>query len=248
MGMNDDMMFNPMEEGTTEPQLNLTYLLDTSGSMYGEKINQLNLAMQEAVDVAEESAAEMEVQLRMRVIEFNNGAKWICGTDEMNGLEHIDWLPLTASGGTATADAIRLAKGLMSRKFLGTRNYKPVVILITDGESNSPADTVAAVSELKTSLKSTKDPNADKIIRIAIGVKGANQTELENFASIGNIIEEDGNTRENVPLVFPVDNISLLKSLLKEVTVSSIASSLGAGTGDEPDQGTVIDTTQDTWI
>jgi uncharacterized protein YegL len=246
MGLNDEMM-NPMEEGTTEEQLNLTYLLDTSGSMIGEKINQLNIAMQEAVDVAEESAAEMEVQLRMRVIEFNNGAKWICGTDEMNGLDHIDWQPLSASGGTATADAIRLAKGLMSRKFLGTRNYKPVVILITDGESNSPADTVAAVNELKTSLKSTKNPNADKIIRIAIGVKGANQTELENFASVGNIIDEDGSTQENVPFVFPVDNISLLKSLLKNVTISSIASSIGAGTGEEQDL-TTLDMTEDEWV
>ena len=84
MGLNDEIK-NPMEEATTEQQLNLTYLLDTSGSMIGEKINQLNLAMQEAVDVAEETAVEREVKLRMRVIEFNNGAKWICGTDEMNG-------------------------------------------------------------------------------------------------------------------------------------------------------------------
>jgi uncharacterized protein YegL len=60
MGLNDEMM-NPMEEGTTEEQLNLTYLLDTSGSMIGGKINQLNLAMQEAVDVAEEAAVEREV-------------------------------------------------------------------------------------------------------------------------------------------------------------------------------------------
>ena len=245
MGMND--IINPFEQGTTVPQLNLTYLLDTSGSMYGEKINQLNLAMQEAVDVAEEAAMEMEVQLRMRVIEFNTNAMWICKTDEMNGLGHIDWQPLNASGGTATAQAIRLAKGLMSRKFLGIRNYKPVVILITDGQSDNPAETVAAVNELKTSLKSTKDPNADKIIRISIGVTGANQTELVNFASLGNIIEEEGEKRENVPLVFPVDNVSLLKSLLKAVTVSSIASSVGAGTGDDQDYTTEIDTTEDSW-
>ena len=38
--------------GTTKYQLNLIYLLDTSGSMVGEPINQLNVAMAEAVQVA----------------------------------------------------------------------------------------------------------------------------------------------------------------------------------------------------
>ena len=62
--------------------------------------------MAEAIDVAEKTAEQMEVQLRIRVIEFNNEARWICGTNEMNGLRHIDWKPFTASGNTATADAI----------------------------------------------------------------------------------------------------------------------------------------------
>lgn len=232
-------MYDEFEAGTTKYQLNLIYLLDTSGSMYGEPINQLNVAMAEAVQVAEEAAMEKEVQLLMRVVEFNSVAKWLIG-DTRQGMEHIDWVPLNASGGTDTAGAINLARSVMHREFLGERNYRPVVILITDGESNDPKETVKAVEQLKSSLKSSTDVNKDKITRIAIGVTGANQKELNDFASIGNIEREDGSIDENVPFVFNVDDVGLLKGLLKGVTVSSIVSSIGGGVGGDGDDTPVI--------
>lgn len=232
-------MTDEFAAGTTKYQLNLIYLVDTSGSMYGEPINQLNVAMAEAVQVAEEAAMEMEVQLFMRVVEFNSVAKWLIG-DTRRGVEHIDWMPLNANGGTDTAGAIDLARGVMHREFLGERNYRPIVILITDGESNDSQKTVEAVAKLKASLKSSTDPNKDKITRIAIGVTGANQTELTNFASIGNIEREDGTIEKNVPFVFNVDEVGILKGLLKGVTVSSIASSIGGGVGGDGDDTPVI--------
>ena len=246
--MEDSMDVDLMLTATSEPQIHITYLLDTSGSMRGEKINCLNKAMAEAIDVAEKTAEQMEVQLRIRVIEFNNEARWICGTNEMKGLRRIDWKPLTASGHTATADAIRLAKRLMSRKYLGSQGYKPIVILITDGESDDPADTAAAVNELKASRRRPGRPNEDRIIRIAVGVSGANLEELKVFASIGDIIEDDGTRREYVPLVFEACNISLLSHLLKSLTVSSAVISLSEGTDAEGDCVTAIDLTDDEWI
>lgn len=219
--------------GTSKYQLNLIYLLDTSGSMTGERINQLNVAMSEAVQIAEETAREMEVQLFMRVVEFNSTARWLFG-DKQYGVEHIDWAPLSAAGGTDTAGAIDMACGVMHREFLGIRNYRPVVILITDGESNDPVATVAAAERLRTSLKSTKTPNADKITRIAIGVEDANQTELTSFASVGDI-KRGEDLEEDVPFIFNIDELDLLKSLLKSVTVSSIVSSVGAGAGGADD-------------
>ena len=220
-------MYDEFSQGTTKYQLNLIYLLDTSGSMYGEPINQLNVAMAEAVQIAEEAVKEKEVQLLMRVVNFNSTAQWIFG-DTQHGVEHIDWVPLKENGGTDTAGAIDLARSVMHREFLGERNYRPVVILITDGLSNDPVETRNAIARLKSSLKSSTNPSKDKITRIAIGVTGANQTELTDFASVGDIESEDG-LKENVPFVFNVDDISLLKSLLKGVTVSSIMSSIGAG-------------------
>lgn len=232
-------MYDEFEAGTTKYQLNLIYLLDTSGSMIGEPINQLNVAMAEAIQVAEEAAKEKEVQLLMRVVEFNTVAKWIIG-DTRHGVEHIKWRPLKANGGTDTAGAIDLARSVMHREFLGERNYRPVVILITDGASNDPQSTLQAIAKLKASLKSSTNPNKDKITRIAIGVTGANQKELINFASVGNIENDDGTVKENVPFVFRIDDIQKLKGLLKGVTVSSIASSIGGGVGGNGDDTPVI--------
>lgn len=236
---NNVKMPDEFQAGTTKYQLNLIYLLDTSGSMHGEPINQLNAAMAEAVQVAEEAAKDKEVQLIMRVAEFNTVAKWLIG-DTRNGVEHIDWAPLAADGGTDTAGAIDLARSVMHREFLGERNYRPVVILITDGESNEPEKTVEAIARLKASLKSSTDPNKDKITRIAIGVTGANQTELTNFASVGDIERDDNTIDKNVPFVFNVDDVGLLKGLLKGVTVSSILSSIGGGVDGDGDDTPVI--------
>lgn len=44
-----DEYLDEFREGTIRYQLNLIFLLDVSGSMYGESINQLNVAMAEAV-------------------------------------------------------------------------------------------------------------------------------------------------------------------------------------------------------
>lgn len=243
MGMDDSLKNAIFETGSTEPQLAVTFLLNTSESMRGEKISELNKAMEEALDDVEETALEREVSLRLRVIEFNDEAKWICGTNEMNGLEHIDWKPLAASGKAAAADALRLAAGLMSRKYLGSRQYRPVVIMITDGESNDPADTAAAVNELKERLKSTKYPKADKIIRIAFGVKGANQTELQKFASVGCFFEDGSTEWEKVPLVFSTDKVWLLKYILERITVSNY--SPDPGFDEDP---VMVDLSEDTWI
>ena len=230
MGLNDENMVGIIGETTTKECINLTYLLDTSGSMVGQKINQLNVAMSEAVQTVEEEAISREdIKILMRVIEFNSTAHWLIG-DAENGVEHIDWQDLSARGGTNTAGAIRLTTDIMHTRILGTRNYQPVVILITDGESNDYQETINAAQELKASLQSKSDPSKDKIIRVAIGVENANRAELEAFASKGNIEHADGTVEENVPLVFEIDDINQIRSVLKSVTISSIVSSAQGGT------------------
>lgn len=239
--------YDEIAGSTTKYSMNLIYLVDVSGSMKkneGERINQLNVAMTEAVQVAEETAIEREIDLYMRVIKFNSKVEWLYG-DVEKGVTHIDWKPLIAEGGTDTAEAIRCAKQVMRTKYLGERNYKPVVILITDGESNEPNETIKAIEELKTSLKSSTGEAKDKITRISIGVVDANRSELESFASIGNIERSDGTVEKNVPLVLSVsiDDLSMLKSLLKSVTVSSIMSATSAQ--DDDNVTTIVETKDD---
>ena len=226
-------MDNRFDEVAPVYTLNLTYLVDDSGSMTGERINQLNVAMHTALIAAEKAAKKTESDLRVRIIKIGSTSDFIVG-DPSSGLDHVDWVPLSASsGGTDTAGAIRKAREIMHTSNLGTRNLKPVVILITDGGSNDPTETERAVDELRASLSgSNSEVKKDKIIRIAIGVQDAVRSELEYFASIGNIVDEMGNTQENVPLVFDVDRIDLLSQLLEAVTVSSIVSASNAGAAD----------------
>ena len=238
------MANNDFSAGLTKEELNIIFLLDTSGSMSGARISQLNCAMPEALAALREAAMKQEMRVIVRVAEFNNFAEWIMGRTE-KGLE-IDeaeeqWKDLTAkAAGTNTAAAILLACDVMHTCYLGTRNYHPYVILITDGESNNVADTNKAIDKLKAALRSSRNPARNKVERIAIGVVEANRTELENFASRGTIIHDDQSVEENVPLVFNVDDVSQLSGVLKSVAVSSLISA--AGDDADGDNGTVIET------
>jgi hypothetical protein len=60
----------------------------------------------------------------------------------------------------------------------------------------------------------------EKVTRIAIGVEGYNRKELEEFASIGRIADEE------VPLIFDVDKATDLGKVINWVAVTSILSSI----------------------
>lgn len=225
-------IFDEFDAGTSKSALSLTILADSSISMKGVKIDQLNRAIQEAAAAAAETAEEEGIDLKMRVIDFSDDAKWVVG-ETNTGAESIDsFETLTADGLTNTAAAIDLAATICHPEILGERSLKPVFILITDGYSNEPGKTIAAIERLKKSLP-TKPGADNKMIRIALGVKGANETELKSFATEGTIVHKDETAEENVPFVFHCDEIFALKGLLKNLTETSIVSQLMDGVRDE---------------
>ena len=231
------MASNDFSAALTKEELNIIFLLDTSGSMSGARINQLNCAMPEALAALREAAMKQEMKVIVRIAEFNNYADWILGKTE-KGVEITEaeeqWKDLTArSAGTNTAAAIDLAAEVMHTRYLGTRNYHPYVILITDGESNRVDETLKSIDRLKAALRSSSNPGKNKVERIAIGVVEANRTELESFASLGTIVHDDQSVEENVPLVFNVDDVTQLSGVLKSVAVSSLVSAAG----DDADEG-----------
>lgn len=231
-------------DAIVKDELNIFKIVDTSGSMTGERINQLNCAVSEALAAFKDAARKAEIKLKIRMIEFNNFAEWIMGkAEEGVDIEQAEalWTDLTAkAAGTNTAAAIRLACEAMHTEYLGTRTYHPIVILITDGESNNFDETLQAIEELKLSLKSSTDPSKEKIQRIAVGVVNANRQELEAFASKGNIEHADGTVEEDVPLVFNVDNVSELTGLLKNIALSSVVSSVASG-ADQNSKLTIVE-------
>lgn len=224
--------------GVTRSCMNLIFLLDVSGSMGfggGQRINQLNTAMPIALDAARDAAMQKETDLFVRIIAFNDTASWVMG-DAEKGVSIDDactnWTNLSAGGSTDTAGAIRLALTSLRTKYMGSRNFHPVVILITDGESNVPSDTKAAADELSRALCGNNANKKDKVWRFAIGVEGYNEAELLDFAMTGTMDDEWGNTQEGVPMVFKVDNVTDLAKVLKNVTQSSLLSSATTGTGE----------------
>ena len=58
-------------------QLNIIFIVDCSGSMAGEKINSLNMAMRIAEkELRKAAASNISVDMMVRVLRFSTGAQW----------------------------------------------------------------------------------------------------------------------------------------------------------------------------
>lgn len=152
-------------------------------------------------------AHQNEVQLSIRLIEFNTTARWLVGNLEF-GVDHLDVYFSEATGVTNTAEALRLARAVMTPRYIMARSLKPIVILITDGCSINQKETIEAIDELKTCPWGRRN----KILRVAYRIWDESIPELEMFASSAN----DGS------LVFKVDDLGHIQEadLLKSVITS----------------------------
>lgn len=201
---------------------NVIYMLDTSGSMCGEKIEQLNKAMKENFVQLEKIADELEVKIVVRVLKFDNTVSWIIGNDEQ-GVDISEaskqWKDLSAYGLTNTAEAIEEVLKSLTFERIGTGSYRPIIILITDGESNDTNEMKKSTDKLKYVL--SRGVDAESTVRVAIGVKDFNEDELLYFASKGAVgcVDE---RKYNVPLVFTVNEISQLSLTIQNATKSGI--------------------------
>lgn len=109
-----------------------------------------------------------------------------------SGVNHLDILFSDASGGTNTADALKLVKDVMTPRYLGLC-LAPIVILITDGYSINPQETAEVIEKLKTSAMGRRN----KMVRVAFIIGDEIIPEVEIFASLAN----------EKPLVFKVDDL-----------------------------------------
>ena len=57
----------------------ITFVVDTSGSMAGQRLVQLNSALHELSNILESLAYQGDIQLSIRLIEFNTTARWVLG-------------------------------------------------------------------------------------------------------------------------------------------------------------------------
>ena len=201
--------------------LHFFWLVDTSYSMDGDKIQSLNQAIKDTIPVMQdESDNYPEVRLMVRVIKFSNHAEWLIA-DPVE-IHDFEWNDLSVDGMTAMGEALELVADAFS-KMKKERAIPPVVALITDGYATD--DFMSGLDKLN------KEPWGKKCIRIAIGVgENVEEDELKTF------VGERGQ-------YIPVRNTSQLIAAIKWVStvVVQTSSSSEVKNSEEAGQGTDLE-------
>ena len=165
--------------------LHFFWLVDCSGSMYGEKIAAVNTAIEETLPEMRQSAKENpNAQLLIRALSFSTGASWI--TKEAVPVEDYQWQPMTANGLTDLGAALNLVADELTIPPMSERALPPVLVLLSDGQPTS---------EYKKSLDRLLHlPWGKKSVRIAISIgNDADKNVLQEFT--GNqelVLQADG--------------------------------------------------------
>ena len=213
--------FNELERLASPPprrQLNLFYVIDTSGSMAGEKIASVNQVMRPVIDIIREVDENNKDNAKIVVscLEFSTGCRWSnpipvdCGS--------FVWQDLQAGGLTDLGAASKeLCSKMRRSEYLQseTGHYAPVVIILSDGEPTD--DYMAGIKE----LKQNKWFKAAIKVAIAIG----------NDANVDVLAEFVGNKET----VITVHDVESLKTIIQVVTrgVSQIGSQSTENTKDK---------------
>lgn len=115
--------------------MTLFYVIDTSGSMQGSKIGQVESALEEVMQSLQEiSDGSDDAEIKIAVLEFSTGASWI--TPEPVSPEGYRFKSFEACGVTDLGAACKeLDKKLSRNEFLQTSAgaYPPVILLFSDG-------------------------------------------------------------------------------------------------------------------
>jgi len=205
----------PVPDGAiAQKPLQFFWVADFSGSMAGKKIATLNQAIREALPAIRSAvSAHPEVAIMMRAIKFSSKADWHVGPNPVS-VEQFVWPELSASGGTATAKALRLLSGELMTEKMPRRGYPPVCILISDGFCTDPKGQYeAAIEQL------VNQPWGKKAVRLAIAVGDPadyDENELLKFVSHADI----GVLKADTP-----------QKLVNYIRWASVASSIGASVG-----------------
>lgn len=167
----DDLIDNPT------PRCPVALVLDTSGSMSGQPIEQLNAGIRLFInEVKRDDLARWSVDLAV----YTAGGSADC-IQSFIGVEQIaGFAPLDASGGTPLGQATRMAlDDLEARKKsyrdTGVPYYQPWLVLISDGAPDYGwQDAARRASALSAERK---------LVSLPIGVQGADLDVLSQFSS-----------------------------------------------------------------
>ena len=201
----------------------LFFVVDTSGSMMGEKIWSVNDAIRETVtDLKDLSSGNPDAAIKIAAMQFDTDVNWLY--PQPIDSENFQWNDLQAGGLTSLGSALKeLNQKLSKSQFLqeAAGSFAPVIILLSDG---GPTDAY------KDALEEIKKNNWFKhAIKIAIAIgNDADKNVLTDFT---------GNSES----VVEVHNRAMLKAFIRFVSVtSSQVNSKSSGVEDTTKQEKVI--------
>lgn len=171
----DQVPFDGVEfANNPEPRCPCVLLLDTSGSMSGRKIAELNAGLKA---FEEELRSDSMAAKRVEVAIVSFGP--VRTVQEFVTADSFHAPSLVASGDTPMGAAIMRATELVAERKLvykanGIGHYRPWMFLITDG---APTDSISSASA------AVKEGEASKAFKLyAVGVEGADMDRLREVS------------------------------------------------------------------
>ncbi|MBE5731829.1 MAG: VWA domain-containing protein [Clostridiales bacterium] len=174
---------------TAKRPLDIFYVIDTSGSMYGTKIQSVNNAMSELnYMLKEEARKNPQAQVNVRVMTFGDGtAKWHTDRTAIEDFQYQDINDV--NGSTPLGMALNNLCMALDTSKMPTRGFKPIIVLLSDGMPND-----------------TWEPNLEKLLnlpwgkhatKIAIAIKpDADVKMLEKFTTDRQLVLEANSTAD----------------------------------------------------
>jgi uncharacterized protein YegL len=169
------MKFHEIDEAPSnhEQKCLCVLVLDVSGSMSGEAMQQLNEGLQLfQQDVQDDIVAAK--RLEVAIVTFGSRVECVQPPALMDDFI----MPrLETQGTTRLVDGMRQAMQIIEErkgyyKRTGQQYYRPMMVLITDGEPDHDQDTAGLSNELATGIEKKN------FMYYALGVKGYNHAKL----------------------------------------------------------------------
>ena len=205
--------------------LHFFWVVDCSGSMYGEKIGAVNHAIQSTIpDMLDAAKENPNAQLLIRTLKFSTGASWI--TSNPVDIEDFTWEDLDADGMTDMGKAFDMLAAQLTMPPMTDRGLPPVIVLLSDGQPND---------DYKKSLdKLLSLPWGKKAVRVAISIgKDADDDVLTAFTGNRELVLQANNSQALVKMIKWVSTIPATVSAPASQPNKDASSALAGNT--EPD-------------